>query len=91
MALALAAARNYAPDVHNLVRPDCLKSEEILKAFNTWAFKREQPSNIELSKISCRTRCLRQRATLVRWLLGQREPGKTLQSLICSACSICSR
>lgn len=50
MAIAFAAARNHAPIVDDLVRSDCLKAEEILKTFNTWAFKREQPSSIELLK-----------------------------------------
>lgn len=32
------------------ISPDYSKVEEVLKSFNTWAFKREQPSDVELLK-----------------------------------------
>lgn len=48
MASATVAMRETAFSWPANARPNCSKSEEVLKAFNTWAFKREQPSDINL-------------------------------------------
>jgi L-tyrosine isonitrile synthase len=48
MASSNAVARDFARVLPNNPQPTCSRSEDVLKAFNTWAFKREQPSNADL-------------------------------------------
>ena len=48
MAFVNFATRDSAFIVPANDRLHCPGSEEVLKAFNTWAFKREQPSDISL-------------------------------------------
>lgn len=48
MACANIATRDSVISLPTNARTGFSKTEEVLKAFNTWAFKREQPSDIDL-------------------------------------------
>lgn len=46
-----SVVRDRARVLPSILQSTCSQTEDVLKAFNTWAFKREQPSNTDLLRL----------------------------------------